>query len=742
MRTLLIGALAVACVLVGTAGVSAEPHSLWTPYVGGNIPTVATSVGLNANGRPVYVCRGQSEGEWQLGQTRGKACVHPGERRDTVHLASEVLSLSPDARWKSVRGVYRGNEAVDVRLRAKPAFLCRVRRAGRTSVGLASKKGCRLIGPGARLRSSYELLVDPYSRTRHAYRGALANVQRLAESTHALTDEIRKALANQANGRELASYLKRIPRHLAATRSGFLRIEASTPVTHRKLLQRHRNEHLEPAFRRLVEMRGSIEVSLAVADIRARCRSLTKEVRDTVDLFTSDSEAARRLPARQRISVLKELQKRINRELKAAHSYGERTLYGEVDGLFKPLPALLSDAIYHTQPWLQPVDRLSLYSSFIGSLSIQKVGSASKGLRRLLELFRVSDPSVTVARAVDSWLAMMDDIAASIEQRDLPALPRDASASFKGSPARTFAANLRRNGFVWTQTQLEPDELDSGQTSRYLINPDLAWIVTRLSQKVPLDVIARVSCLRHESTTSASFAAQLRECDGFRNSYPTSSLALTLNGELSSLLQVHAGTLRGRACTGLLRRIRGTSFHGSLKGLCANTAVRKQRSEKKRLAVAEIRRLIGAGRLNAVRAQLKRLTTSHPNSAIVYQLEYELKRARRSKAERLSSMKYASRLQNIEGRLPALEEICFNSVRGYRRARKRMRLALRRGNEGRAAQLRLHHDRAFFRACAARDQVKELLSAQEVSGLVQATRVTRETARTCLRQWAICDRNP
>jgi hypothetical protein len=755
MRTFYIGTMAVACVLLGTAEGAAETGSLWTTYTNGNLPDVATSIGLNATGRPVYVCRGQSEGEWQLGLTRKKSCVHPGERRDTVHLSSEVLSLSSDARWQSVRGVYRGNEAVDIALRAKPTFLCRVRQAGRTRVGLTSRKGCRLIGPNKRLVKSYELLVDPYARTRNAYRSALGQVRNLVRATHKLAKQIRKDLAShtdggkygkpnnrQASSSVLNAHLKRIPRHLASTRSAYLRIKASTPLSHRELLQRMHNGSLEPALRLLVEARGAIEASMAVADIRERCLSLSKEVRDTVDLFTSDSEATRRLPARQRISVLEELQKRLNQDLQAAHAHGDRTLYEEIDRLFKPLPALLSDAIYYTQPWLRPAERLSLYSSFVGSLSIQKAGSASKGLRRLLELFRVSDPSVTVARAVDTWLAMMDDIAASIEQRGLPTLPSPDAAPFTGSSARTFAANLRRNGFLWSRTELEPDELDSGQTSRYLISPDLTWIVAKLSQKIPLDVIARVSCLRHASNTSTGFAAQLRVCDTFRVSHPTSSLTATLDQELRALLQVHAGTLEGRSCSAVLRRIRGTSFHKPLKVLCSSTEQRKQRRETKRQAVAEIRALIQAERLKAARSKLKRLVTTFPNSAIVFQIEYELKRARRAKAERLSSMKYASRLQSIEARLPALEETCSKSVRDYRRARKRMRVALRRGNEGRAAQLRLDHDRAFFRACAARDQVNELLSAQETSGLVQATRVTRETARTCLRQWAVCDRKP
>ena len=57
-----------------------------------------------------------------------------------------------------------------------------------------------------------------------------------------------------------------------------------------------------------------------------------------------------------------------------------------------------------------------------------------------------------------------------------------------------------------------------------------------------------------------------------------------------------------------------------------------------------------------------------------------------------------------------------------------MRLALRKGLDGRATKHKLNHDKAFYRACEARDEVQELLNAQVATGLVQAVRVTKEAS--------------
>jgi len=220
-------------------------------------------------------------------------------------------------------------------------------------------------------------------------------------------------------------------------------------------------------------------------------------------------------------------------------------------------------------------------------------------------------------------------------------------------------------------------------------------------------------------------------------------ILVEVEDEIAVLLEIHTDTLNSRRCSQLKAKVRATRFHANVSARCLGKKERTSRKEARKLAFSDVRSAIASGRLRQAAKQLKKLSKVYPHAAMIYQLEYELRRAEQQKAEeKLSALRYAGRLQSIEKRLPALEDVCSRSVREYRRTRKRMRLALRQGQDGRAARLRINHDRAFFRACGARDQVVELLEAQVTTGLVQAVRVTRESAPTCLKQWTICDRNP
>ena len=106
MKFLALGLFALAFVLPsGTHALGSEStvDTLWRSHQRGGVPQDATSVGLDRRGGPVFVCRGRSEGAWQLGVIRGNACVYYGEKRDTIHLSSEVLALPATAMWKSAR---------------------------------------------------------------------------------------------------------------------------------------------------------------------------------------------------------------------------------------------------------------------------------------------------------------------------------------------------------------------------------------------------------------------------------------------------------------------------------------------------------------------------------------------------------------------------------------------------------------------------------------------------------------
>ena len=739
-------------VVLGIAPLSGQAHataeeagSQWLKMDGGLLPQEATSVGIDRQGGQVFACRGRSEGVWQLGIVRGEACVHHGEKQDTVHLKFDVLSLSASSLWQSMKGSPRGVDLVQLGLGANTKGLCRVRQTGRTHLGELVKKGCRLRTRQGDVRTvtTYEALVDPEANERAAYQGALGEFRKIVAGLNKWLIKVDTGLEGNSTHADLTRLSSKLTPTVATARRSYERLEKRLSGRQREYLRRLYVQELEPLLSRLARARDGLAVAALEAKTLERCRRFEADVRRTVDLLTSDSALARRLKARQRISVLTEMQARLNDELKRVRVLGNQAIRTEVEGLFRPLPSLLSDAVYHLQPWLEAGERNALYGAYLGGLTLSKPGSASKGLRRLLELFRSSDTSRASAQAVDSWLKLMDNIAATIEQRDLPLLPKASATSFRGFPSKTFALNLKRNGFSWLETQLDPDELDSGQTSRYLITPNLNWILRRLNQKVPADVVARVRCLRQQMWSGVTFAEQLNACDSFWLEHPKSALSQMLRQELETLVKIHAQTLDERACKRFVRRVSNTSYKNIAESLCLVEQERVSRAEVLRVFYADVRRFISQGKLRKAKSLLKKLRAQHPNAAIAYQLQYELKRAEQQKAEeRLSAAKYAGRLQSIERRLPALEEVCIAAGRQYRRARKRMRLALRKGLDGRATRHKLNHDRAFYRACEARDEVQELLNAQVATGLVQAVRVTKETAPTCLKQWSICDRSP
>ena len=87
--------------------------------------------------------------------------------------------------------------------------------------------------------------------------------------------------------------------------------------------------------------------------------------------------------------------------------------------------------------------------------------------------------------------------------------------------------------------------------------------------------------------------------------------------------------------------IQGTRFYGKVAAECeavarrrlSEKAAKRRQARLERTKFAEVRRLIENGKLRAANKKLKRLAKMRPNTAALYQLEYELRRAEQKRAE-------------------------------------------------------------------------------------------------------------
>ena len=726
-----------------------DPNSVWRGLDGEGMPRDATSIGTGRDGRAIYICRAQYKGGWQLGRILHQRCLHRGDKRDVVHSESQVLSLPPSSRWISVAGKYRGADAVDLELGGKFTTLCRVRRAGRTFVGVVRAKGCQTFTStrsSSNLFKAYELLIDPGARESRRYRQAVLELRKVIHDLSNLLSEVNAALQRELQAKQLELLARRVAPALKSARGTYERLESGIMPSKLPSLRALYASELEPLLGQLGRAQDRLATAGRLAVAQQRCIELERDIRKTVDVLTADTMLAGKISARQRIAALSGLQERLNQERTAVRKTGSRALNTRIEKLFAPLPALLSDAIYNLQPWLPIKDRQSLFGAYVAGLSPKTPGSILVALRLLLELFRPTDPSLEVAQVVDLWLALTDEVASSLEQRErleLPDFNAVAERPETHSELRAFVANLRRNGLRWLETQPDPDELGRGQASRFLLFTDHEWIAKRLRQKVPPDVRERVACLRWPIWETGSLAAQLNRCSQFWEKFPKSTLARKLKDELEALVGAYGRTLNRRRCSKEVKATKSPVFAALLRDTCGLKTSQMKVSEGLNAQFQVVRSLIARGKLKAARRALGAMGKRYPHNSALFQLRYEMRRAERQRdEERMSAGQYAQRLRGIESRLSGLEQICVKSAREYRRARKRMRAALRRGMEGRAAHFRRSHDRSFYQACGARDQVLELLAAQRTMAQPQAARVTRETAPSCLSRWRVCDRNP